>query len=245
MFRVSNYIITVNYFTIQYNTMKSILFLVLCCLLILSPPDPATAEKTDNCHCFRERHYDPAHKFAADDYLLTTSFNSLIAATLGVSKRQIVMMKMKGGIDPDDLLIALYIADRTEAPMDALLSIRDNGGSWQNILKSPSLQGSISTDPVFANITVGTADHDITSLITDAMIGRYYNVQPKTISTLRSQHFSNKELGLIFALNKQTATPMEGIITMTRQKKMSWSEIAHHFNLTPAGVGKTILGNQT
>ena len=245
MFRVSNYIFTVNYFTIQYNIMKSILFLVLSCLLILTAPDPATAEKTDNCHCFRERSYDPAHKFAADDYLLTTSFNSLIAATLGVSKRQIVMMKMKGGIDPDDLLIALYIADRTEAPMDPLLSIRDNGGSWQNILKSPSLQGSVSTDPVFVKIAAGTSDHDITGLITDAMISRYYNTQPKTISTLRSQNFSNKELGLIFALSKQTSTQMEEIVFMARQKKMSWSEIAHHFNLTPAGVGKTILGNQT
>ena len=225
--------------------MKSILFLILSCLLILTTPNPATAEKTDNCHCFRERSYDPAQKFAADDYLLTTSYNSIIAATLGVSKRQIVMMKMKGGIDPDDLLIALYIADRTQAPMNTLLSIRDNGGSWQNILESPSLQGSIRTDPVFAKITAETTDHDITALITDAMFSRYYNVQPETTSTLRSQNFSNKELGLIFALNKQTTTSMEEIISMARQKKMSWSEIAHHFNLTPAGVGKTILGNQT
>jgi hypothetical protein len=224
--------------------MKSFLILVLSCLL-LTPLDPAIAEKTDNCHCFRERSYDPAQKFAADDYLLTTSFNSLIAATLKVSKRQIVMMKMKGGIDPDDLLIALYIADRTEAPMDALLSIRDNDGSWQSILKSPSLQGSVSTDPVFAKITAGIDDHDIAVLITDAMISWYYNAPPESISTLRSQNISNKELGLIFALNKQTTTPMEEIISMARQKKMSWSEIAHHFNLTPAGVGKTILGNQT
>jgi hypothetical protein len=225
--------------------MKSILFLMLSCLLILTPLHAATAGQTDNCHCFRERSYDPAHKYAADDYLLTTSFNSLIAATLKVSKRQIVMMKMKGGVDPDDLLIALYIADRTQAPIDALLSIRDNGGSWQNILNSPNLQGSVSIDPVFAKIAAGTADHDITSLITDAMISIYYQAQPEKISTLRKEKFSNKELGLIFALNKQTTTPMEEIIGMARQKKMSWSEIAHHFNLTPAEVGKTILGNQT
>jgi hypothetical protein len=224
--------------------MKSILFLMLCCLLMLTPPDPATAGQTDNCHCFRERSYDPAHKFAADDYLLTTSFNSLIAATLGVSKRQIVMMKMKGGVDPDDLLIALYIADKTQAPTDALLSIRDNGGSWQDILNSPTLQGSVSIDPVFAEIAAGTSDHDITGLITDAMISIYYNVRPEKISSLRKLNFSDKELGLIFALNKQTSTPIQEIIGMARQKKMSWSEIAHHFNLTPAGVGKTILGNQ-
>lgn len=225
--------------------MKSILFLILSCLLILTLLSPAAARQTDNCHCFRDRSYDPAHRFAADDYLLTTSFNSLISATLSVSKRQIVMIKMKGGIDPDELLIALYIADKAQAPVDALLAIRDNGGSWQSILNSPSLQQNAGTDPVFANIAAGTTGHDLTSLITDAMIGMYYHARPEQISSLRSEDFSNKELGLIFALNKQTTTPVEEIAGMARQKKMSWSEIAHHFNLTPAGVGKTIVGGQT
>ena len=225
--------------------MKSILFLMLSSLLILIPPGPATAEQTGNCHCFRDRNYDPAHKFAADDYLLTTSFNSLIAATLKVSKRQIVMMKMKGGVDSDELLIALYIADKTQAPVDTLLAIRENDGSWQSILNSPSLQQNAGSDPVFAKIAAGTTSHDLTSPITDAMISTYYHARPELINTLRSKDFSNKELALIFALNRQTATPVEEIVDMARQKKMSWSEIAHHFNLTPAGVGKTILGNQT
>ncbi len=218
---------------------------MLSCLLILTLLSPAAAGQTDNCHCFRDRSYDPAHRFVADDYLLTTSFNSLIAATLNVSKRQIVMMKMKGGVDPNELLIALYIADKAPAPLDALLSIRDNGGNWQDILNSPSLQQNTGTDPVFAKITAGTGDYDITSLITDAMISMYYHAKPELISTLRSEDFSNKELGLIFALNKQATTSVKEIVGMARQKKMSWSEIAHHFNLTPAGVGKTILGNQT
>jgi len=225
--------------------MKPILLLVLSCLLILTLLNPAVSRQTDNCHCFRDRSYDPAHKFAADDYLLTTSFNSLIAATLRVSKRQIVMMKMKGGVDSDELLIALYIADKTQAPVDTLLAIRDNAGSWQSILSSPSLQQSTGTDLVFAKIAAGTTGYDLTSLITDAIISTYYHARPELISTLRSENFSNKELGLIFALNKQTTTPVEEIIDMARQRKMSWSEIVHHFNLTPAGVGKTILGNQT
>lgn len=218
---------------------------MLSCLLILTSLNTATAGQTDNCHCFRDRSYDPAHKFAADDYLLTTSFNSLIAATLKVSKRRIVMMKMKGGVDPDDLLIALYITHRTQAPVDALLAVRDNGGSWQQILNSSSLQEKIVTEPILVKTAAGTKDHDITLLITDDMIKTYYQIQPEKISSLHKLNFSNKELGLIFAINKQTSTPIQEIIGMARQKKMSWSEIAHHFNLTPAGVGKTILGNQT
>jgi len=224
--------------------MKSILFLTLFCLCILTPLRPVTAEQTDRCHCFRERSYDPAHKFAADDYLLTTSFNSLIAATLGVSKRQIVMMKMKGGVDPDDLLIALYIASKTEAPVDLLLSIRANGGSWQSILNSPGQQEKSSGDPVLAEIAAGASDQNITNLIADTMITTYYHALPEKIRELRKQKFSSKKIGLIFALHKQTGVPMDEIIVMSRQKKMSWSEIAHNLNLTPSGVGKTILAEQ-
>ncbi len=224
--------------------MKSILFVLLPCFLLLSTLPPAAAEETDRCHCFRDRSYDPSDKFAADDYLLTTSYNSLIAATLGVSKRQIVMMKMKGGVNPDDLLIALYITDKTKAPMDLLLSIRENGGSWQSILNSPSLQGKDLSDPVIIKIRTGATPEETADLITDAMLKLYYNAQPVQITKLRSHNFSNKELALLFALQQQTSAPMKDIIAMAGKQKMSWSEIAHQSRLSPAAIGKTILGNQ-
>ncbi len=225
--------------------MKPILFLTLCCLYLLTPHAPALAEQTKSCHCFRDRSYDPARKFAADDYLLASSFNSLIAATLGVSKRQIVMMKMKGGVDPDELLAALYIADRTKSPVDILLSIRDNGGSWQSIVNAPALQAENSSDPVVAKIAAGMAEKDISSLVTDAMLTTYYQAQPEKIDRLRSQKLSNRELGLLFALNRQTGTSMQKIIAMIKEQKMSWSEVANSFDLTPAGVGKAILAGSS
>jgi hypothetical protein len=222
--------------------MKSILFILLPCFLILSTLPPASAEQTDRCHCFRDRSYDPSDKFAADDYLLTTSYNSLIAATLGVSKRQIVMMKMKGGIDPDELLTALYVTSVTKAPMDQLLSIRENGGSWQSILNSPSLQEEDLSDPVIAEIRSGSAAEDTAALITDAMIRIYYHALPEKIKEVRGHDFSNKELALLFALQQQTDTPIKEIITISREQGMSWSEIAHQFKLSPSAIGKAIHG---
>jgi hypothetical protein len=224
--------------------MKSILFLTLCSLCLLTVPSPAAAKQTGRCHCFRDRVYDPARKFAADDYLLATSFNSLIAATLGISKRQLVMMKMKGGVDPDNLLIALYIANRTKTQLDLLLSIRDNGGSWQSIVNSPALQGKYGTDPVLIALAGGTADHEIGSRVADAMISSHYHARPEKIAELRRQDFSSKEIGLIFALHRLKAVPLEEIVAMSRQKKMSWSEIAHSFQLTPSALGKIISGAQ-
>jgi hypothetical protein len=224
--------------------MKSILFLSLSCLYLLTSPAPALAEQTSSCHCFRVRSYDPANKFAADDYLLATSYNSLIAVTLDVSKRQIVMMKMKGGVDANDLLTALYIADKTDAPMDLLLSIRENGGSWQSILESPALQAKNSSDPVLAEITAGADDDAVSSLITDTIINTYYHAPAVEIKKLRDSGFANREINLLFALNRQSDTPLPELVAMSRQQEMSWSEIAHNLKLTPAGIGKAILANQ-
>ena len=221
--------------------MKTITFFTFACFLFLALPLAVTAEQTDNCHCFRNRDYDPVKKFAADDYLLTTTFNSLIASTLKVSKKEIVMMKMKGGVDPDTLLVALYIASRTNAPVDILLGIHENGGSWQDILKSPARQQQVAQDPVLGKIAAGAADSDITCLVTDAMISQYYQTPAEEIGKMREQKFTNKEIGLLFALEKQSAKPVADIIKLSRQKKMSWSEIAHLFNRTPSEVGKGIL----
>jgi hypothetical protein len=219
--------------------MKAILFLLLACLSI--PAHPANSGSSDRCHCFRQRDYNPSQKFAADDYLLTTSFNSLIAATLGTSKQQIILMKMKGGVDPDNLLIALYMADRTRTSRDILLSIHDNGGSWKKIMESMTRQNKNADDPVLAEISAGASDRKITALITDALIRQRYRVRPEQLNYLRKEQFNNREINLICALQQQTGQPAANIAAMARRQKMSWSEIADSFGCTPANVGKKII----
>ena len=221
--------------------MKPILLLTLACLCILPLSQPAGAAQTDHCHCFRNRDYDPADKFAADDYLLTTSFNSLIAATLGVSKRQIVMMKMKGGVNPQELLIALYIAHAAGSNVDLLLSIRDNGGSWQSIVTTSGVKKKAGADPILAAIAGGAADKEISGMIAEAMSRARYDTSPDIITKLRGQGFTDREICLILALHNQKSIPVQKLATMSRQQKMSWGEIAHSLNLTPSTVGKNIL----
>jgi hypothetical protein len=223
--------------------MKVILFLTLACLCFPTPS--ATAGPTDRCHCFRERSYDPAHKKAADSYLLTTGFNSLVAATLGVSKRQIIMMKMKGGIDPDDLLIALYIARNTQVSRDILLAVRNNGGSWQKIMGSTRLMTARQNTPVLEKIAAGAPDQKIVDLISDELLGKHYHAATQQISRLRSQQFDNREINLIYALHTQTNIPLQKIVDMYRNEKMSWSEIGHKSGLSPADIGKAILKSQS
>jgi hypothetical protein len=219
--------------------MKSILFILFFSFVIT--PFQATAGQSDSCHCFRNRSYDPANRFAADDYLLTSSFNALIAVTLQVSKKQIVMMKMKGGVDPDSLLAALYIASRTKMPVNVLLAIHGSGTSWQTILNDPARQELTQKNPVLAQIAAGTTTENTTRLVTNTMLGSWYQAEEERINSLRKTDFSNKEIALLFALQQQTKTPIPDLTVMYRQGRMSWSEICHQFKLSPAAVGKNIL----
>lgn len=215
--------------------------LSLYCLLLLVPSITLAANSTTNCHCFKNRSFDPAKKFAADDYLITTTFNSLVAATFGIEKRQIVMMKMRGGVNPDDLLIGLYVAHATPADLDILLGIRKNGVSWKEIVSSPGL--TTMTDPILDTIRAKGADGDTVHRITDFMLIRTLGRNLTETTRLRSQGFSDREIVLILALNHLTRAPVDSLTAMYRERKMSWSEIADSFKLTPAGVGKRIAGS--
>lgn len=123
---------------------------IFCFLCILLSPSLAFAisqpEPTINCHCFKDRTFDPQNKYAADGYLLTTSFNSFIATKFTISKRQIVMMLMRGVVGPEDLLIGLYLAREAEDDLESMLAILDNGGTWEQILSQESLQKEGESD---------------------------------------------------------------------------------------------------
>ncbi|WP_456386145.1 hypothetical protein [Desulfolithobacter sp.] len=215
--------------------------LSLCSLLLLLPSISLATNSTANCHCFKNRSFDPAKKFAADDYLVTTTFNSLVAATFGIEKRQIVMMKMRGGINPEDMLIGLYVAHATPADLDLLLGIRKNGASWKEIVSSPDL--ATVTDPILDTIRAKGADADTVHRITDFMLIRTLGRSLAETTRLRDQGFSDREIVLLLVLNHLTRVPADSLAAMYREKKMSWSEIADSFRLTPAGVGKRISGS--
>jgi hypothetical protein len=222
--------------------MKHTLPCILFCLLFL--PGFSAAGLTGGCHCFQNRSYDPANKFSADDYLLTTTYNSLIAAVFDVSKGWIIMKKMKGGIRGSDLLIGLYISAISKKPVDLLLSIRDSGGSWKDIAAAPGVRTKISADPVLAAIASGENTATIVRMITDSMLRTYYSTSEKRVQQIRSYSLGDKASCLLFTLHRQTGTTVKQLVEMYERQKMSWSEIAHHYRLTPAEVGKNILENK-
>ncbi len=218
----------------------SVIILSICCSLLLVSLRPCQAMDLAACHCFRDRSYDPADRFAADDYLLATSFNALIARVFGISKGEIIMKKMRGGVNGNDLLIALFLSTTCGRPYPLLLSIRGDGGTWQQIAASACGE-SKDRNPVLAALAKGEDADTIARLITSYMLKKRYPDADKAIAALQHQLTDPHKIALILALARQTSTPPEKILRLYRDEKKSFSQIAHEHGLTPDEVGKAVL----
>lgn len=220
------------------------LFVLFCVLIAVTQASAMDKpEFAGNCHCFQERSLNPQKKFAADKYLLTTSFNSFIAANFHISKGQIVMMKMKGGIDPDNLLVALYVARAEDVGLDNLLAILDNGGTWKHILESEDLQTAGTHQVIFkAIIAAGNNTAQAAELVTDQLLQEFFKISELEIVGLREKGANGREITLVYLLERygKIEGTANDIFAMRSKEQKSWGEIAAFFGLTPKETGKLL-----
>ena len=216
----------------------SIIFSVL--LLLLFPPK-IFAETTNGCHCFKERAYKPQDRFAADDYILATSFNSLIANKYSIAKRQIVFFKMKGGVSHMDLIVALRVAKASGSDLKMILDMKKNGQTWQNILENSTMANGIKNDNLLYKLKAGRPLNEVGGKIADSLIVDFYKADGEVVKQMRSSGLNEKEMALVFIVaNKSGASPMALAELYSKQGK-SWSEIANDFGIGPTQAGKLIL----
>ena len=192
-----------------------------------------------SCHCFRDRSYDPDNRFAADDYLLATSYNSLIARTFGISKGEIIMKKMRGGVNGNDLLIGLFLGATCGRSPELLLAIHDDGGTWQQITSS-ACGDKKSNDPALSALAQGN-DARTVALITDFMLKKRYPPPEQAIKKIRSRLADDKKVALVLALAEQTGLAPDRLLTLYLDQKKSFAQIAHSHGLTPEAVGRAVL----
>lgn len=225
--------------------MKS-LFVILTFFIFIaqaSAMDMTMVQSAANCHCFQERSFDPLKKFAADEYLLATSFNSFLSVNFKISKAQLIMMKMKGAVNPDDLLIALFVARAANADLDSLLAILDNGGTWKQILKSESLQLPGNHRAVFnAIIAEGENTSAAAERVTDQLLKEFFGISDAEIAGLREKGVNGREVTLAFILERQDNVGKKAseIVSMRIGGQMSWGEIAASFGFSPKETGKLL-----
>jgi len=212
--------------------------LSICSIILLSDGLPAPAMDMSACHCFRDRSYDPAHRFAADDYLLATSYNSLMARTFGISKGEIIMKKMRGGVNGNDLLISLFLGSACSRPYPLLLSIRADGGSWQQIARSAC--GGRDNGPILAALQRDDRKAALAG-ITDFMLEKRYPDTGEVIKKIRASLADNKKVALVLVLAEQTGLSPDQILRLYTAENRSFAQIAHEHGLSPEQVGKNLL----
>ncbi len=207
-------------------------------ILVAGTPSAAPAAPAISCHCFRERAYDPAHPAASDDYLLASTFNSLIAKAHGISKRRVVMLKMEGGVSNNDLLLALHFARGDERQLQRLLAARQAERPWVALIAS--LPAIPDADPLRGAISGGAADQEVGRLAADRLITGFYRVPPTQVMGLRAAGLTSAEVGLVFLLARAgNLTPQE-ILARRHGGKESWSQIAASLGIAPEQAGKLL-----
>lgn len=222
----------------------NIIISLFCLFLgITSPLSEVDAETVTGCHCFKNRSFDPEHTFLADDYILATTFNSLMAKSFAVSKKQIVMLKMRGGTGQDDLLLALRAARASGRDYGELLDKRKNGLSWQTILADLQDRQKVGDDRLLKGLLSGKDAGEASRLVADDMLAAFFQVPVQEIDSLRQKGLGDKELALLFLLARETGKKAAELAGEYQQGGKSFSEIAFGFGIEPAEAGKLILNS--
>lgn len=221
---------------------KILLFCLPVAFLLLGPVNDSSAENTSQCHCFTNRSYNPADRFAADDYILATSFNSLLAKAFNIPKRQIVMIKMEEGMAQDELLVALKISKITGVDLRKFLRLRhENNNTWPQIISGLAQHKRIRNDKILEAIKSGMPVEEAGVKIADEIIGTLYQVSIEGITELRMSGLNEKEMALVFILAYARNKKVEELVHKHNRQGMSWSEIANDLGVEPAEAGKLIL----
>jgi DNA-binding CsgD family transcriptional regulator len=220
---------------------KTFLLLVALVLFCLESAPFSFAESTLTCHCFTERSYNPADKHASDEYILVTSFNSLLSKFYGIPKRQIVMIKMSEGVSQDELLVSLKVAKITKINLRKFLGLRHENKTWAEIISGLSQNKAIKEDKILQAIRAGMSVNEAGARVIDEMIAQFYQVPGEEIAKLKMAGLNEKEIALLLLLAEAGGNKPETLMEQYTIHGRSWSEIAYNLGVKPETVGQLVL----
>lgn len=208
--------------------------LVVCVVLALLPLS-VIAKPTINCHCFRDRTFDPAQPSAADDYFLATSQNSFFAARFKISKKTIVIKKQRG-IAAADLWLAYWLGEKSSQAGDILLGRKQAGESWNDIVSWLEL-GEKELGKAFNDGLQGELNQDnmggfhLDQLIVDQILVDAALLKGDELQRLRRASATNKMVILLAALSYEQSATAEQIYTEVTDNGRSWGALITQYKL--------------
>lgn len=209
-----------------------------CCLLMLSAmsisPPAVQAISTINCHCFKDRSYDPARPAVADAYLLVTTQNSFFAHVFGIEQREIVMKKRKG-IPAEDMWIAYWAAERSGVSADGLLDARQRKSPWRDILfPNPRLKSL--GEPFLSALRANAPDTRLAQTVVDGLFARYRLLDRTALARLRQMGATDQELIMAATIAARSGKSAEQLFREVRGKRSSWGELLHGAKIDPGKI---------
>ncbi len=198
---------------------------------------PAAAAPTVDCHCFQDRTWDPSRPDASDPYVLATTRSSLLSASFGVGKRELVAAVM-GGTRAEDLWIAYWAGGRAGRDPAALLGARERQGSWRAALASAKGLG-----PAFdAALAAGAGDAALSAIaIDDVLLGRLH-ASAEDLTLLRAAGARSEEVVLAAVLSVRLQAPAMPMLARVRAGRASWSSTLHDAGLLPHDMDAVVRG---
>ncbi len=209
--------------------------LILAATLAAALPPAALAAPTVDCHCFQDRTWDPAAPASADPYVLATTRSSLLSASFGVGKGNLVRAVM-GGVQADDLWIAYWAGARAGRDPDALLAAREKRRSWK-----AALSGAKGLGPAFdAALASGVADAALSAVaIDDVLLGRL-GANAEDVALLRAAGARSEEVVLAAVLSVRLRTPAMPILARVRAGQATWGSTLRGAGLAPQDMDAVV-----
>ena len=202
-------------------------------LLALFLAGPAQAVPTVTCHCFRDREYDPGRPAGADPYALATARNSLLAASFGLDKGEVVRALMTG-TSPEDLWVSHWAAARLGGEAKGLRAARAEQGSWREALAAAS--SARLGAPFSRALAAGGSDVVLADLAVDDVLASRLRVDVAALRALRQKGATSPEAILGCLLAPRLRTPAPDLVARVRGGQTSWGALLAEAGLGPKDV---------
>lgn len=213
---------------------------------LLSSAWAGNPEPTAGCHCFRDRTYDPANRFAADPYLQTTVMNGLLAGRYHIGKREIVMARMQDGAPADDLLLALHLGEQMTAGWRTLLHERRHGIPWLELARrlpaAAADDGPAAPAVLAAQLRTGLPAAVVARLVVDDLLRRQFPAEASRLPGHRARGLHERELAVLLLLHREGGPPVAELIDRYQRQGQSLAQLADQQGVSPAALGHRAAG---
>ncbi len=209
-------------------------------LLLLGFAAPSLAAPAISCHCFQDRSFDPQRAAAADPYFLATTQNSLLAATYGISKKEVVRAKMGGRVG-EDLWLAHTLAVRTGQNAAQWQEARAASGSWAGAIAKAKVPDK-TLGPSLVRVLKGKPDdRELARAVVEEVLIQRAGIAPEVLAGLKKQQATPQETILACFLSRQTGKPALGLLEAVQSKNRTWGSLLAEHNIAASEIEPRVV----